>query len=329
VRRRQLLALIGGGVISCPVRSHAQQRALPVIGILGVGIRDRPGIIRNLAGYREGLKEAGYVEGENVTIEYRWAEDHYDRLPALATDLVGRKVDVIVNEGGAPSALAAKNATSTIPIVFHTTDAVAEGLVSSLARPGGNTTGVSLLNDEILPKLVQMASELVPRTRVIALLVNPKTPTTEHDVRNAEQAASAMGVQLSVLRAGADGEIDTAFERLGELQAGALVVASDGFLNSRRGRIVVLAAHYAIPAISNVDRRFAADGGLLNYGPSFPAAYRIKGVYTGKILKGAKPADLPVQQPTTFELVINLKTAKALGLTVPPILLAQADEVIE
>jgi putative ABC transport system substrate-binding protein len=278
--------------------------------------------------FRQALGETGYVEGQNVAIEYRWSEGRSDQLPALAADLVGLKVDVIVTSGGTPPALAAKNATSTIPIVFSGgPDPVGDGLVTSFARPAGNVTGLSLMNTELTPKRLELLSDLVPAAKVLALLVNPNN-RTELIIQGVEEAARAKGVQVRILRAGADGDFETAFASLAQLQAGALVVASDAFFNSRRERLVALAAHHAVPAIYEW-REFAVDGGLITYGSSLTGMGRQLGIYAGKILKGAKPADLPVQQPTTFELVINLKTAKALGLTVPQSLLARADEVIE
>jgi putative ABC transport system substrate-binding protein len=299
-----------------------------VIGFLG---STSPGgqVARQVAAFQQGLSETGYVEGQNVTIEYRWAEGRYDRLPAFAADLVGRKVDVIVAAGGSPPALAAQSATSTIPIVFTgISDPVAVGLVASLARPGGNITGFNPLGVETNAKRLELLTELVPQARAIALLVNPNVWNAEPMIREVQEAARTKGVQLLVLKAGTESEIDAAFASLVELHAGALVVGTEAFFASRREQLVALAARHAVPAISQW-RDFAEEGGLISYGPSYPAVWRQAGIYAGRILKGAKPADLPVQQATTFELVINLKTAKALGLTVPPSILARADEVIE
>jgi putative ABC transport system substrate-binding protein len=325
MRRRELILALGGAIASARTL-RAQQKAMPVIGFLGAGSPGPSAYAPQAAAFRQGLSDTGYVEGQNVEIEYRWAEGRYDRLPALAADLVGRKVDVIAALGGTSPALAAKSATSTIPIVFSVGDPVKRGLVASLARPGGNLTGVSSL--DLTPKRVEMLSELVPGAKVVALLVNPSNAIAESVIRSAQEAARTKGVQLRILKAGTESEIDAAFETLVELHAGALMLPSDPFLNSRREQVVALAARYAVPAIYDW-REWPAAGGLISYGPSLPAAYRLVGVYAGKILKGAKPADLPVEQPTTFELVVNLNTARALGLTVPPSILARADEVIE
>jgi putative ABC transport system substrate-binding protein len=268
------------------------------------------------------------VEGRDVAIEYRWAWGHYDRLPALAADLVGQEVNLIV-AAAIPAARAAKNATSTIPIVFTTvSDPVGDGLVASLARPGGNLTGFSLLTADLTAKRLEWLSELVPQAKLVALLVNPNNPNVEPTTRNAQEAARAKGVQLLILKAGDEAELEAAFASLVQLQVAALVVAGDPFLNIRMERLVVLTSRPAVPAIYS-QRELAASGGLISYGPSLTAQYRQAGIYAGRVLAGAKPADLPVQQPTTFELVVNLKTAKALGLTVPPSILARADEVIE
>jgi putative tryptophan/tyrosine transport system substrate-binding protein len=298
---------------------------LPVIGYLHFA---SPGPFAPfVAAFQQGLGETGYVSGQNLAIEFRWAEGRYDRLPALAADLVSQKVDVIV-AAGPPAALAAKSATATIPIVFSTADPVGEGLVSNLARPDRNLTGVSILTAELMAKRLELVSELVPRAEVIALLVNPNNPNAEPMIQDMREAARAKGVQLLILKASGESEFETAFASLIHLRAGGLVVGADPFFNSRREQLVVLAARNAVPAIYEW-REFVEAGGLISYGSSLTAAYRQAGIYAGKILKGAKPADLPVQQPTTFELVVNLNTAKELGLTVPPSILARADEVIE
>ena len=306
---------------------RAQQKAIPVIGFLNGTSPDAAAPF--VAAFRQGLNESGYVDGQNAAIEYRFGEGRDDRLPALVADLVGRNVDVIVAAGGAPLALAAKSATSTLPIVFTGVgDPVALGLVASLARPGGNVTGFSLLSVELTPKRLELVSELVPWAGVIGLLVNPNNPQTEGVVRDVQEAARAKRVELPVLKAGVDSEIDAAFASLVQQQVGALVVQADAFFTSRRGKLVALAARKGVPAIYAL-REFSAAGGLISYGSSLTATYRQAGIYAGRILEGAKPADLPVQQPTTFELVVNLKTANALGLTVPPSILARANEVIE
>jgi putative tryptophan/tyrosine transport system substrate-binding protein len=327
VKRRELMLLLGGAMTAA--RAPRAQQAMPVIGFLGsASPRGGAAPPSSVTALRQGLSETGYVEGQNVAIEYRWAEGHYDRLPALAAELVGRRVDLIVASGGDVSALAAKSATSTIPIVFISGDAVERGLVASLARPGGNLTGVSILTVELMPKRLELLSELVPQAGVIALLVNPNNANAERIMRDVQEAARAKGVQLQILKAATESEIDAAFATLVQLHAAALVVGADPFYNSRREQLVALASRYAVPAIYQW-REFAEAGGLISYGSSLMAATRQVGIYAGRILKGAKPADLPVQQPTTFELVVNLNTAKALGLTVPPSILARADEVIE
>jgi putative tryptophan/tyrosine transport system substrate-binding protein len=327
VRRRELLLLLGGAMMAA--RSlRPQQKAMPVIGFLG---STSPGgqVARLVAAFQQGLIETGYVDGQNVTIEYRWAEGRYDRLPAFAADLVGRKVDVIVAAGGSPPALAAQSATSTIPIVFTgISDPVAVGLVASLGRPGGNITGFNPLAVEMNAKRLELLTELVPQARAIALLVNPNAWNAEPMSRDVQEAARVKGVQLLVLKAGTESEIDAAFASLVERHAGALVVGTEAFFGSRREQLLALTARHAVPAISQW-RDFAEEGGLISYGPSYPAIWRQAGIYAGRILKGAKPADLPVQQPTVFELVVNLKTARELGLTIPPSILARADEVIE
>jgi len=325
MNRRELMLLLAGVMIAPRALQAQRQGAMPVIGWLGSG---SPDPFAPLAvAFGQGLSETSYVAGQNVAIEYRWADGRYDRLPALAADLVVRKVDLIAADG-IPAALAAKTATSTIPIVFGVGDPVDLGLVASLARPGGNLTGVSTMAPELSPKRLELLSELVPQVGVIALLVNPNNSNTQHIIGEMQEAARAKGVQLHILIAGTESEIDAAFATLVQLHASALVVGGDPFFGKRREQLVTLAASYGVPAIYQ-SREFAAAGGLISYGASFPATFRLAGIYAGKILNGAKPADLPVQQPTTFELVVNLKTAKALGLTVPPSILARVDEVIE
>jgi putative ABC transport system substrate-binding protein len=298
---------------------------MPVIGFLSA---TSPGPLAPfVAAFRQGLSETGYVEGQSVVIEYRWAEGRYDRLPALAANLVDLRVDVIV-ASGSTAPRAAKNATSAIPIVFVGGDPVLSGLVPSLGRPGGNLTGFSLFVDELMPKRLELLSDLIPQARSIALLVNPNSASTERTIRDLQEAARAKGVQLIILKAGTESEIEVAFGSLVERQAHALLVGADPFFNSRREQLVALASRHAVPAIYEW-REFVTSGGLISYGPSLTSIYRQLGIYAGRIVKGAKPADLPVQQPTTFELVVNLKTAKALGLTVPQTILARADEVIE
>ena len=329
MQRRDFIALLGG-VFSWPFLAHAQQKAMPVIGSLSSS--SPPANLDDLVRgpVHQGMGELGFVDGQNMVWEYRWAEFHYDRLPALAADLVSRKVDLIVTQGGAPSALAAKNATSTIPIVFSdVADPVEVGLVASLARPGGNLTGFSSISLEMQPKRLDFLCELVPQATVIALLVNPdNVGHSEQYFRFMQEAARAKGVRLPVLKARTEDEIDTAFASLGQLQAGGLIATPDPLLDSRFKQLVALESRYAVPVVSEL-REFATAGGLISYGVYFIARYRQVGIYAGRILKGERPANLPVQQPTKFQLVVNLKTAKALGLTVPPSILARADEVIE
>ena len=325
MKRRELLLLLGSAIASSRT-ACAQQKAVPVIGYLNGTAPDANAAL--LAAFRQGLSETGYVEGQNLAIEYRWAEFHYDRLPALAADLVGRKVDVIAACGGAGEALAAKNATSTIPIVITTgADPVESGLVASLARPGGNLTGLTNLNVELWQKRVELIAERVPQARVIGLLQNPNNAGAGGSAASAQQAARAKGLQLEILKAGTEAEIDAAFATAVQQNIGALIVG-DPLFDSLSKQVVALAAHHHVPTIY-IWRKYVSDGGLISYGAIFTEAYHHVGIYAGKILSGAKPADLPVQQSTNFELVVNLKTAEGLGLTIPPQILARADEVIE
>src|SRR5262245_3071303 len=329
MRRREFVTLLGGATVAWPLPLSAQQAAMPVIGFLHFA---SPGSFANhVAAFRQGLGETGYVEGQNVAIEYRWAEGALDRLPTLAADLVGRKVDVIA-AFGPPAARAARNATSKsatsmIAIVFAVgTDPVAEGLINNLARPGGNLTGISILAVDLTPKRLELLSELVPQAKVIALLVNPRDSNPW--IGDVQKAARVKGLQLHIMKAATVTEIDGAFASLAQLRADALLIGDDVFFTSRREQLVALTTRYAVPAIERW-REFAVSGGLISYGPSLRTAIRQVGVYVGKVLKGVKPAEIPVQQPTGFELVINLKTAKALGLTVPQSLLLRADEIIQ
>jgi putative tryptophan/tyrosine transport system substrate-binding protein len=326
MKRREFITLLGGAAITWPLAARAQQPAMPVIGFLDARSLDVDADL--VAAIRQGLTETGYVEGRNLRIEYRWAEGQINRLPALATDLVGRRVAVIMT-GGNAAAPAAKAATKSIPIVFSTgDDPVTQGLVDSLSRPGGNLTGVTTFARALVTKRLGLLQELAPQATTIALLVNPDDPTGGAQTIATETAARAIGRQLVVMQARSEREIDAAFMMIVERQVGALLIGSDAFLRSRRNQIVALTARYALPTMHNV-REDAEAGGLISYGADFVDGYRKVGVYAGRILKGEKPADLPIQQPTKFQLVINLKTAKALGLTVPPNLLATADEVIE
>jgi putative ABC transport system substrate-binding protein len=327
LNRRQFITLLGGAAAAWPLTASAQQRLMPVIGYLGP--ESPTAFASRVRAFRQGLGETGYVEGRNVAIEFRWAESQHSRLPALAADLVGRQVAVIVAPGGAPGALAAKSVTTTIPIVFEMgADPIAIGLVSSLNRPGGNLTGVSSLNVEVTPKRLQILHEAVPTASVVAVLVNPTSPTTDSQLKNVQPAAQARGLQFHVLHASTERDLDTVFATLLQLRAGGLVVASDTFFAMHSEQLAALTIRHAVPTIHQ-SRDFAIAGGLMSYGGSFVESHRQAGVYTGRVLKGDKPADLPVQQVTKFELFINLKTAKTLGLTFPLSLLGRADQVIE
>jgi putative ABC transport system substrate-binding protein len=327
LKRREFIALLGGAAVGWPLATHARQAALPVIGFLNSG---SPNAFAHLVtAFHVGLKETGYVEGQNVAIEYRWAESRYDQLPALAADLVSRRVAVIAATGGDQSAVAAKVATKSIPIVFTAGgDPVRQGLVARLNQPSGNLTGISILTAAIESKRFGLLREMVPNAEVIGALVNPDSPGAELELRDIPEAAHAIGQQIVILRTRNQSEIDAAFATLAQQRIGALLVASDPFFTNHRDQILALAARYSVPAIYYL-REFAAAGGLMSYGANLVDAFRQVGVYTGRILKGEKPADMPVIQPTKFEFVVNLKTAMALGLAVPPTLLATADEVIE
>jgi putative ABC transport system substrate-binding protein len=328
MRRRDVIILLGGAAVSSilwPLPACAQQQAMPVIGFLNGSSAWEYAHLA--AAFRQGLSEIGYVEGRNVAIDYRWAEGHYDRLPALATDLVRRQVAVIA--GNTPATFAAKAATTTIPIVFSSgSDPIKLGFVASLNQPGGNVTGVSFFSAVLEPKRLGILRELVPTAAMIAVLLNPKYPDAEAQSKDVQEAARTLGLQIQILRASTERDLDATFATLAQLRVGGLLVCADPFLYSRRDYIVALATRYAVPAIYE-QREYALAGGLVSYGTSLTDAYRQVGIYTGRVLKGEKPANLPVMQSTRFEFVINLKTAKTLGLDVPPGLSARADEVIE
>jgi putative ABC transport system substrate-binding protein len=328
VRRREFIAFLTSAAVSS-LAAHAQQ-SMPVIGWLSAGSAESDNIPARLIAFRRGLSEAGYVEGENVAIEYRWAESQYDRAPDLAVDLVRRQVSVIFAVGASPMALAAKAATTTIPIVFNLgIDPVQLGLVASLNRPGGNVTGVAELAAELAGKRLDLLHELVPTAAAVALLVNPtNTANRGLETSSLRDVANSLGLRLHLLAASSASEIDAAFATLAELRAGALVVSVDTLFTSQRAKIVALAARHAVPAVYGW-REYPAEGGLMSYGSNLADSYRLAGVYVAKILKGARPADLPVEQAVKLDLVINLKTAKALGLTIPLPLSGRADEVIE
>jgi putative ABC transport system substrate-binding protein len=328
MRRREFIGLLGGTAVSWPLVARAQQSAMPVIGFLGSASADL--WAPRLLAFHQGLSKTGYVEGRDVTVEYRWAEGQNTRLPALAADLVSRQVTVITALGSTPAALAAKAATTTIPIVFEIgSDPIELGLVASLARPGGNVTGVSTLNGEVEPKRLELLRELVPAATTIAVLVNPTNPQlAQTSTKTLQALARKIGVQFNVVQATSVADFDAVFASLAQQQTGALVIGIDPLFTSHSAQLAELALRYRLPSVYEF-REFAVAGGLLSYGASLTGTFDLAGVYTGRILKGDKPADLPVQQATKVELIINLKTAKAFGLTVPLSLLGRADEVVE
>jgi putative ABC transport system substrate-binding protein len=328
MRRRDFCTGIAGvAAAAWPVFSHAQQKPMPVVGFLHAG--RQAATARYLAVFRRTLAEAGFVEGQNVAIEARWADDHYDRLPSLANELVARRVDVIATVGARNTGQAARQATSTIPIVFGTGgDPVASGFATSMARPDGNLTGVNYVVSDLGPKRLDLIAQMVPQSRLMAALMNPQSTATEEAAREMQAAAQRQGLQLLVVTATSEREVDEAFAAAAERRAGGLVVQADPFIHSRRGQLIALAARHRLPTIYTW-REFAEEGGLITYGPSLAAVYRQIAVYVARILRGAKPGDLPIVRPDTFDLVVNLKTAKALGLTLPPTILALADEIID
>ena len=326
MRRRDVVSLLGGAAVSWPMAGRAQQPAMPVIGFLGAQTPEM--FVSRLGAFHQGLKQTGFVEGRNVVVEYRWAEGRDDRLLDLASDLVQRQVAVIITSSTS-SAIAAKAAATTIPIVFSvSSDPVQLGLVESLNRPGGNRTGSTNLGVEAGSKRLELLRELLPAARVMAFLVHPDNPGTENQINEHQAAAHKLGLRLHVLRASSEGDLDAAFANLHQLAVEGLVIGPDSFFNTRNEQLATLALHYRVPAVYN-DQPFVIAGGLMSYGASITDQYRIAGLYAGRILKGEKPGDLPVQQSTKVELFLNLKTANTLGLTIPPTLLALADEVIE
>jgi putative tryptophan/tyrosine transport system substrate-binding protein len=328
MRRREFITLLGGAAVAWPLAARAQQAAVPLIGYLGISSPEA--FASRLQAFRQGLFETGYVEGRNVTIEYRWAESQFDRLPEFASDLVKRRPSTIVAAGSTAGALAVKAATTTIPIVFEIGgDPLAAGVVASFSRPGGNVTGITSLNVEVNPKRLELLHELIPNVKAAGLLVNPADRTVTEPLQPQMQvAARTLGLELHILQASAEGDIDPVFPRLAQLGAGGLVIASGPFFVSQGGRLATLALRHRVPTIFYT-REFAAAGGLASYGGDVMESHRLSGRYAGRILNGEKPADLPVQQVTRVELIINLKSAKALGIDVPRQLIARADEVIE
>jgi putative ABC transport system substrate-binding protein len=327
MRRRDFIKVITGSAVAWPLAVRAQQQAMPVIGYLSARSPDDAGHL--VVAFRKGLGESGFVEGEKLTIEYRWALGQYDRLPEMALELAQRPVDIIVSTGGESAALAAKRATSTIPIAFIIgSDPVVLRLAASYNQPGGNATGINILTAALEPKRLGILHQLVPQAETIAVLLNPNFPSYERQLLDVQEAARAIGLKIHVLRAATDREIDTAFETVAQEHIAAITVAADPFFDTRRNKLVALAARHAVPTMYHF-REFAAAGGLMSYGIDNLDTYRQIGVYAGRILRGAKPANLPVLQPTKFEFIINLKTAKALGLTIPSGVLSTADEVFE
>jgi putative ABC transport system substrate-binding protein len=325
IRRRELIVALGGAA-AWPLTASAQQPAMPIIGFLSS--RSPADTVNELAAFRRGLADSGYIEGQTATIEYKWALGQYDRLPAMATELVRRPVAVLVATGGEPAALAAKTATSSLPIVFAMGDPVKRGLVASLNRPGGNATGIGILSPDLEAKRLGLLHELVPQAVTLGVLLNPNFPPAQDQLDEVQEVARTTGLRIHVLRASIDREIDTAFDSIAQQRIAALSVTSDPFFDTRRDKLVALAASHAVPTMYQF-REYVEAGGLMSYGVVLTDVYRQVGTYTARILKGAMPADLPVQQPTKFELVINLKTAKVLGLNIPSGVLAIVDQVIE